>query len=239
MYGSIMGGVINPITDGRVEVSSFALRWPTPALAVSIVALIVAIGGTSYAALSLPRNSVGSEQLKDGAVTSAKIKSGAVTGSKMNFHGVTVPNASKLAGQPSSNFVQGGGRVLSAHMILTSSTETPVIDLPGLGTLKAFYFAGGVHFDLTSGTNETGQTVDQSVADIANASDAEAGGALSPGNPWLAFGQSGTGYIASVPRVLVVQFAWGAGTHSHLVSLTVSVFSAGGGGEVVVQGFAS
>jgi hypothetical protein len=45
--------------------------------AVGYVALFVALGGTSYAA-TLPRNSVGSKQLKNNAVTSAKIRKGAV-----------------------------------------------------------------------------------------------------------------------------------------------------------------
>jgi hypothetical protein len=68
-------------------------RRPSPALVVAIVALVVALGGTSYAAFSLPKNSVGTKQLKNGAVTTNKIKNGAVTGSKMSFAGVTVPNA--------------------------------------------------------------------------------------------------------------------------------------------------
>ncbi len=42
------------------------------------LALVVALGGTSYAAVSLPRNSVGSAQLKRGAVASSDIRSGAV-----------------------------------------------------------------------------------------------------------------------------------------------------------------
>jgi hypothetical protein len=39
-----------------------------------VSALFVALGGTSYAALVLPANSVGSAQLKRGSVTSAKVK---------------------------------------------------------------------------------------------------------------------------------------------------------------------
>jgi hypothetical protein len=66
---------------------------PSPALVVSIVALIVALGGTSYAAFSLPKNSVGTRQLKNGAVTTGKLKNGAVTKAKLNVAGVTVPNA--------------------------------------------------------------------------------------------------------------------------------------------------
>jgi hypothetical protein len=66
---------------------------PSPALVVSIVALVVALGGTSYATFSLPKSSVGSRQLKRGAVTTAKIKAGAITASKLNTTGVTVPEA--------------------------------------------------------------------------------------------------------------------------------------------------
>ncbi len=51
-------------------------RRPSPALVVASLALLVALGGTSFAAvkLSIPRGSVGTLQLKDGAVTSAKVK---------------------------------------------------------------------------------------------------------------------------------------------------------------------
>lgn len=45
-------------------------RMPSPALVVSVLALIIALGGTSYAALKLPKNSVGTKQLRNGAVTS-------------------------------------------------------------------------------------------------------------------------------------------------------------------------
>jgi hypothetical protein len=55
----------------------------------------VALGGTSYAAFTLPDNSVGNKQLKNGAVTTSKIKNGAVTGPKINFASLgTVPKAS-------------------------------------------------------------------------------------------------------------------------------------------------
>jgi hypothetical protein len=66
---------------------------PSPALAVSFVALVVALGGTSYAALNLPRNSVGTKQITNGAVTAQKIRNGAVTAAKIDTVGLTVPNA--------------------------------------------------------------------------------------------------------------------------------------------------
>ena len=52
---------------------------------VSMLALFVALGGGAYA-MTLPRNSVGTNQLKKNAVTSSKIKAGAVTGSKVKAH---------------------------------------------------------------------------------------------------------------------------------------------------------
>ena len=41
--------------------------------AIALLALFVALGGTSYAALSLPPGSVGTRQLKNRAVTAAKL----------------------------------------------------------------------------------------------------------------------------------------------------------------------
>jgi len=55
-------------------------RKPSPAMVVACTALFVALAGTSIAAVSaLPRNSVGTAQLKDGAVTRLKLARNAVT----------------------------------------------------------------------------------------------------------------------------------------------------------------
>jgi hypothetical protein len=51
---------------------------PSPALVVSVIALSVALGGTSYAAIVLPANSVGTRQIKKNAVTGAKVKNGSL-----------------------------------------------------------------------------------------------------------------------------------------------------------------
>lgn len=54
-------------------------RRPSPALVVATLALFVALGGTSYAAIALPRDSVGTIQLKAGAVTSPKVRDGSLS----------------------------------------------------------------------------------------------------------------------------------------------------------------
>ena len=52
---------------------------PSPAMIVACIALLFAMGGTSYAAIILPANSVGTAQLKANAVTGAKVKDGSLT----------------------------------------------------------------------------------------------------------------------------------------------------------------
>jgi hypothetical protein len=62
------------------------MRVPRPQLnyanVIATIALFVALGGAAVAA-GLPRNSVGTSQLKSGAVSAAKIKRGAVTAGKI------------------------------------------------------------------------------------------------------------------------------------------------------------
>jgi hypothetical protein len=51
---------------------------------VAYVALFVALGGTGYAAVNLPANSVGTRQLKRGAVGTNQLRNGAVTPVKLS-----------------------------------------------------------------------------------------------------------------------------------------------------------
>ena len=50
--------------------------WLTFPNAISMLALVMAFGGSAYAAGVLPANSVGTPQLKSGSVTSGKVKDG-------------------------------------------------------------------------------------------------------------------------------------------------------------------
>jgi len=58
-------------------------RLISPAMIVACAALVVALGGVSYAASVLPSNSVGTAQLKRKAITGAKLKKNAVSGGKV------------------------------------------------------------------------------------------------------------------------------------------------------------
>jgi hypothetical protein len=50
------------------------MRRPSPALVISIISLIVALGGTGYAAVKLQRNAVKAKHIKAGAVRSSEVK---------------------------------------------------------------------------------------------------------------------------------------------------------------------
>jgi len=58
-------------------------RRPSPALVISIIALVLALAGTTYAASQLAPGAVGPFQLRQGAVTTSKIRDGAVTPAKI------------------------------------------------------------------------------------------------------------------------------------------------------------
>jgi len=65
-------------------------RLPSPAMIVACASLVVALGGVTYAAGVLPRNSVGAAQLQKNAITTAKLRKSAVTGA-------TVKNGTLMA----------------------------------------------------------------------------------------------------------------------------------------------
>jgi hypothetical protein len=97
-----------------VSIIRTAHRRPRYADVAATLALIIAMGGTAYAADALPRNSVGTPQLKaqavtnpkigtdavsqfkiqDGSISTAKIQRGAVTGQRLAKGAVT---SAKLA----------------------------------------------------------------------------------------------------------------------------------------------
>jgi hypothetical protein len=78
---------------------------PSPALAISVLALFVALGGTGYAAFGIARNSVGTRQLKNGAVTGQKLADGAVTARKVAPDSLTGAqiNVATLGTVPTAN----------------------------------------------------------------------------------------------------------------------------------------
>lgn len=101
------------------------LGRPSPALVISIVALVLAAAGTGYAAATLPRNSVGTAQLKNKAVTAAKTKgdlpSAGVAGLTIAKDvGIVAPrNAIAITFRCPSGLVAIGGGLEAPHTLNT------------------------------------------------------------------------------------------------------------------------
>jgi hypothetical protein len=98
---------------------------PSPSMVVACVALGVAIGGTSYAALRIPARSVGNAQLKSNAVTGSKVASNALTGADIDESSLEGIKAAGLSGV-SFKTVQG-----------PTIPPAPSPDQPSVGTASA------------------------------------------------------------------------------------------------------
>jgi hypothetical protein len=73
------------------------IHRPSPAMVVASLALVFAMGGTTWAVTSLPANSVGIAQLRTGAVTNTKIGSRAVSNAKLRAASVSATKIAKDA----------------------------------------------------------------------------------------------------------------------------------------------
>jgi hypothetical protein len=100
---------------------------------IASLALFVALGGIAVAA-GLPRNSVGTKQLKRGAVTPAKLRKGAVTSAKI-APGAVIPG--KLSVNSVSTGAISNGAVTSAKLaknsVINSAIANGVVGTNKLG----------------------------------------------------------------------------------------------------------
>jgi hypothetical protein len=72
-----------------VRLHSLVRRRPSASMVVSMVALVMSLGGVGYAATSLPANSVGTAQIRNDAVTYKKILPHSVGVVRLATNGVT------------------------------------------------------------------------------------------------------------------------------------------------------
>jgi hypothetical protein len=86
---------------------------------MATIAVFIALGGASYAALKLPKNSVGAKQLKKNSVTGAKIKKNAVTGAKVKDQSLTGKDIDlgKLGTVPSAQQANGLSGLEAVHLV--------------------------------------------------------------------------------------------------------------------------
>lgn len=119
----------------------------TPSLVISVLALIVALGGASYAAIQIPKNSVGTKQLKRQSVSAAKLKRNAVVTGKLrngSVNSAKVRNGSLVRRDFAAGQLPGNtwdvSRDTSTLLDLTGSLET-VVETPVLSPSSYVVFA--------------------------------------------------------------------------------------------------
>ncbi|MEA2210176.1 MAG: hypothetical protein QOF83_124 [Solirubrobacteraceae bacterium] len=108
----------------------FRTHRPSAALVVSIIALIVALGGTAYAGGLVGKNSVGTKQLRKNAVTTAKIHNGAITAKKLK-KGLLVPHAQR------ADFANGASAAFTAGRASSADTAGSAGALTGVNVVRS------------------------------------------------------------------------------------------------------
>lgn len=150
------------------------LGLPSPSMVVAVAALIVALGGTSYAAATLAANSVGARQLKKSAVERSKIKKSAVDASKVldgSLTGADIKESS-LAKVPAAALADNATHATStaaldkvSYKATVGSAGTASVATAATATCDAgqHVLGGGVKLD-----DPINQLVDDSYPDAGN-----------------------------------------------------------------------
>jgi hypothetical protein len=137
--------------------SRFDGRRPSFASVVSVMALFVALGGTSYAAVKLPKNSVGASQIKTASVSSSDVKNrslrqidfraGELPAGPQGQQGIQGPQGEKGdKGEPGQDGVVGEVTIQRTDVALADNT-TQAVEASCLPGQKAI--GGGSSVDQT------------------------------------------------------------------------------------------
>ncbi len=133
------------------------------ALVVSLLALVIAMSGTSYAAIK-----IGTKQLKNGAVTTKKLHNNAVTSGKVKNNAIkgTDVDESTLGTVPSADSLSGGIRVTKVDFRANGNVG-PVTLFDGKGLVVSTSCSGG-DLTLTAESDVNGATIITFSNDDAN-----------------------------------------------------------------------
>jgi len=224
-------------------------RRPSPSMLVALSALVIALGGSAYAAGGL----INGAKLKNGSVTGKKLKKHTLTAKQINVarlgkvpaarnadhatsadsattaqtatiatnatHAASANVASTVGGIGPSGFVQGSGKTFSFSEQLSANTPSA----------KAFTIpgVGDVELGCSAGAqalitvdNGTGGLVDDSYSfETGVAGNGTAGGTTVTSNSALV---SVSGKVIAQDHYML---AWPSGTHDHFAEISLGFYS--------------
>jgi hypothetical protein len=194
-------------------------RTPSPAMCVALLALFLALGGTTWAAVKLPARSVGTAQIRNDAVTGAKVKDHALTGADIKLstlgavpaavHAATADLATHATGADTATHATTAD---SAGIAYSTHFETGVA-LPSTPTVIAsLNLPAGSYVLLAKGQIDTFNNSDIVECDLGAGTDTD-----------RSFGQGGSSHQSQILTNTVVHAFPTAGT----VTLTCTGFSGG------------
>ena len=118
-----------------MHLRSLFRRRPTASMVISLIALFVALGGASYAAVSIPNNSVGTAQIKNNAVNYKKIATHTIGLQRIDATKVQVRVSGTCKNSSAINTVAQGGKVTCQSTLPTQFGASS--DSTNVGTTSA------------------------------------------------------------------------------------------------------
>ena len=190
------------------------LHHPSPSMIVALIALMIALGGSAFAATS---GSINGSRLTDRSVAGTKLVKNTLGGTEINEKTLgQVPaakNASTLAHLPATAFVQGGGETFAHSIAIAKNTsEAPAFDIPQIG--KVSLGCDGSGQIISNLANGTGQPALVKTTFVGDSSTFNNGYTAGPGSGVLSNLNGATGSV----HVLMV---WPVPTPTHSADFTV------------------
>jgi hypothetical protein len=147
-------------------------RRPSPALVVACIALFVALAGTGVAAVVLvPKNSVGTAQLRNGAVVSAKVKDHSLA-AKDFAKGQLPAGATGPAGAIGPTGPVGPGistwAIVKANGTLDKASGVTAVTRTAVGTYNVAFATDVTNCSLlaSAGTDQAGSKIRGAIANF-------------------------------------------------------------------------
>jgi hypothetical protein len=138
----------------------------TYANVMATVAVFIALGGVGYAATRVPKNSVGTGQLRNKAITAAKIRDGAVTAAKLAPGSIgTVANAANAANAIDAGHANSADRASVADSAAVAESARVAANANALNGLPATSFQLAANSLSGSGSTAVPK---QTILDIPN-----------------------------------------------------------------------